>query len=52
MTDLVHCLVCEHVYEESKPVLRDRCPQCGNTDMEQTVYLIPKPKHQEYDEND
>ena len=44
MTERVHCLVCDHVYKETKPVLRDRCPKCGNTDMEQTVYLMPKQK--------
>ena len=51
MTERVHCLVCDHVYKETKPVLRDRCPKCGNPDMEQTVYLMRKSKN-DYDDDE
>lgn len=33
----VHCLKCDHVWDERESLYV--CPQCGNTDKEQTVYL-------------
>lgn len=33
----VHCLKCDHVWNEDESP--DACPDCGNTDKEQTVYL-------------
>ena len=35
----VHCLKCDHVYPE-----HDMCPQCGNNDKQQTVFLCPESK--------
>ncbi len=32
--NLVHCLICDSVYEE-----QDICPDCGNDDMQKTVFL-------------
>ena len=34
----VHCLKCDHVWEEARSP--DVCPSCGNTDKQQTVYLV------------
>jgi len=33
----VHCLKCDRVWDELESP--DACPDCGNTDKEQTVYL-------------
>jgi Zn finger protein HypA/HybF involved in hydrogenase expression len=40
MTDeqIIHCLKCDHTYTEQEPVV-DVCPDCGNEDMMETVYL-------------
>ena len=35
----VQCLECNWVYEEHK-IIRDICPQCGNDDKQQTIYLM------------
>ena len=34
----VHCLACDDVYRETDPPI-EVCPNCGNKDKEQTVYL-------------
>ena len=34
----IHCLKCDHIYLEGY-VEVEICPNCGNTDMMQTVYL-------------
>lgn len=34
----VHCLKCDDVYRETEPPI-EVCPNCGNKDKEQTVYL-------------
>ena len=33
----VHCLKCDHAYLEAEV-----CPKCGNTDKQETVYLMPE----------
>lgn len=36
----VHCLLCDHVYPESiNDWIIEECPNCGNRDTIQTVYL-------------
>jgi Zn finger protein HypA/HybF involved in hydrogenase expression len=35
---IIHCLKCDHTYTEQEPVV-DVCPDCGNEDMMETVYL-------------
>jgi Zn finger protein HypA/HybF involved in hydrogenase expression len=37
-TDEVHCLKCDNTWTEGE--FLSVCPHCGNTDTEQTVYLI------------
>ena len=34
----VNCLKCDYFYLEEDPIVKV-CPNCGNTDMEQTIYL-------------
>ena len=34
----VHCLDCDDIFREGTPTIQ-ACPHCGNTDMQQTVYL-------------
>jgi len=34
----VHCLKCDEVYREEEPSI-EKCPNCGNTDKNKTVYL-------------
>ena len=36
--ELVHCLKCDDVYVEQETLVKV-CPNCGNEDMNQTVYL-------------
>ena len=36
--DEVHCLECDHVYNEENPMV-EKCPKCGNPDHMRTVYL-------------
>tara|TARA_R110000787_G_scaffold260608_1_gene365818 strand:+ start:411 stop:545 length:135 start_codon:yes stop_codon:yes gene_type:complete len=40
MTDelTIHCLECDNTYPEQYPVVK-ACPDCGNDNMELTVYL-------------
>ena len=40
MTDTIHCLKCDAEYNEQSPIV-EVCPKCGNTDKQQTVYLMP-----------
>jgi len=35
---IVHCLKCDTTYPEQEPVVKV-CPDCGNKDMIETVYL-------------
>tara|TARA_Y100001963_G_scaffold109566_1_gene151520 strand:+ start:3648 stop:3800 length:153 start_codon:yes stop_codon:yes gene_type:complete len=35
----VHCLKCDDVYKEYNTFI-EKCPHCGNEDIEQTVYLV------------
>lgn len=35
---LVHCLECDHVFEERKKFI-ETCPECGNNDTQSTVYM-------------
>lgn len=37
-TEEVHCLKCDNTWTEGE--FLTVCPHCGNTDTEQTVYLI------------
>ena len=37
INEQVHCLKCDHVWDEEESP--DTCPNCGNTDKQQTVYL-------------
>ena len=37
-TEYVHCLKCNHVYEEKEKFI-EICTNCGNEDTEQTHYL-------------
>lgn len=37
--DEVHCLTCDAVYPEIHGSRVKACPECGNTDAKQTVYL-------------
>jgi predicted RNA-binding Zn-ribbon protein involved in translation (DUF1610 family) len=34
----VHCLLCDLTYPEQKPMV-EACPDCGNDNMMETVYL-------------
>ena len=34
----VHCLLCDHVYPEKVPMVKE-CANCGNQDTKQTHYL-------------
>mgnify|MGYP003154496546 CR=1 FL=1 len=36
--EIVHCLKCDDVYVEQETQIKI-CPNCGNEDMNQTVYL-------------
>lgn len=38
MTQEVHCLECDGVFEEHDEFIKT-CPRCGNDDPQQTVYL-------------
>lgn len=40
----VHCLSCDDVYWET-PETEEVCPTCGNTDKNETVYLMPENFH-------
>ncbi len=46
----VHCLKCDHIYPEEKPQTKV-CPNCGNEDMMQTVYLVSEEISKLYDED-
>jgi len=35
----VHCLSCDEVFTEHLGIIIEVCPQCGNTDMMNTVYI-------------
>ena len=35
----IHCLLCDEIYKECEPIVKI-CPNCGNTDMKKTVYLV------------
>ena len=48
--DQIHCLKCDHIYPEEKPIVKV-CPNCGNDDMLQTVYLVPDEISKLYDED-
>ena len=38
--ETVHCLVCDSTYPENvMPPIVKACPNCGNTDKNQTVFL-------------
>jgi len=39
MTQQVHCLMCDNVFEEQTEEFIDTCPKCGNEDPFATVYL-------------
>ena len=39
MSELVHCLKCDDVYEEHDTFI-EKCPYCGNEDTKLTVYLV------------
>lgn len=41
MLSLVECLVCTYVYEEKEKFI-EKCPNCNNSDTEQTIYLAPE----------
>ena len=41
MLSLVECLVCAYVYEEKEKFIK-KCPNCNNSDTEQTIYLAPE----------
>ena len=41
MLDLVHCLQCDHVFEEGEHFI-EVCPFCDNDNPFETVYLIPE----------
>ena len=43
MLSLVECLVCTYVYKEKeKEKFIEKCPNCNNSDTEQTIYLAPE----------
>jgi hypothetical protein len=40
LLETVHCLVCDCTYpENAMPPIVEACPHCGNSDIDQTVYL-------------
>jgi len=39
ITQTVHCLDCDKIYDEHDWVFIPICPHCGNSDTQQTVYL-------------
>ena len=41
MLSLIECLVCTYVYEEKEKFIK-KCPNCNNSDTEQTIYLAPE----------
>ncbi len=41
MLSLVECLICTYVYEEKEKFI-EKCPNCKNSDTEQTIYLAPE----------
>jgi len=41
MSELVHCLKCDGVYEEHDTFI-EKCPYCENKNTELTVYLMPE----------
>lgn len=45
-TDWIECLPCGAVYPESKKPMEMVmiCPECGNDDLNYTIYLMPPEK--------
>jgi len=44
---VVCCLRCEDLYLETA-VMVEECPNCGNRDTEQTIYLEDSPLRREF----
>lgn len=42
MTETVHCLKCDHLYEEKNNEFISICPKCKNKDPLETVYIVPE----------
>ena len=42
MPETVHCLKCDHLYEEKDSEFLEYCPTCGNDDVLETVYITPE----------
>ena len=47
--DLIECLLCDHVYGESKDGQIMTCPNCGNDDFQKTIYLTKKEDQEMYE---